>query len=89
MRTEEQEKCRKFVQRLFPDVTLSNNDNWMTEAESAVKKFISDLEKREEEKEEVEESTTATAGSVDVARLQAQVAQYRNIIEDTVSSYFI
>ncbi|KAK4885227.1 hypothetical protein RN001_001498 [Aquatica leii] len=75
VRTEEQELHRAFIQRLFPDITISNDlpsDQWKNSVEKTIKKYISEVENLKLQGNEAE-----------VSKLQAQVKHYKTIIDDT------
>lgn len=81
VRAEEQELHKKFIQRLFPEVQklegLPQND-WYVEVEKLVQNHVKALAKQQET-----ESSPA-----DVEKLQAQLIDYKNIIDDTVKKFF-
>lgn len=73
MKLEEQEQYRKFIQRLFPKVTISSEtsqEKWLEDVEYAIEQHIIALQ----------ESKTG-----DVSKLQAELKYYKTIIDDTVS----
>ncbi|KAF5303624.1 hypothetical protein FQA39_LY09871 [Lamprigera yunnana] len=75
IKTEEQELHRKFIQRLFPDISISNDlpsEQWSNSVEQTIKKYVSDLENLKSQDTQAE-----------VSKLQAQVKHYKNIIDDT------
>lgn len=79
-RFEEQEIGRKFIQRLFPEVQklgeLSQNQ-WFDEVEKLIKNHL-------QKQHQPQQGITNTEERPDVAKLQAQIVTYKNIIDDTV-----
>lgn len=79
-RLEEQQIARNFLQRLFPEVEklgqLSQNQ-WLVEVEKLVQNHISGLKQQ----------TKTVKTHPDIAKLQAQIVTYKNIIDDTVSVF--
>ncbi|KAF5308177.1 hypothetical protein FQR65_LT06357 [Abscondita terminalis] len=75
VRIEEQEQHRKFIQRIFPDITISNDlpsDQWNDSVEKTIKKYVSDVENLKLQDNQAE-----------LSKLQAQVKHYKTIIDDT------
>lgn len=75
---EEQQVNRRFIQRLFPEVQalgdISQNQ-WLVEVEKLIQNHL-------KKKENV--PAAKTEANADVAKLQAQIASYKTIIDDTV-----
>uniref|UniRef100_A0A1Y1JSB6 Ribosome receptor lysine/proline rich domain-containing protein n=1 Tax=Photinus pyralis TaxID=7054 RepID=A0A1Y1JSB6_PHOPY len=75
VRTEEQDLHRKFMERLFPDLSFANDltcDKWNESAEKTIKQYISDLENSKTQDNQGE-----------ITKLQAQIKHYKTIIDDT------
>lgn len=75
VRTEEQELHRKFIERLFPDISIANDlssDKWNESVEKTIKQYISDLE-----------NSKLQDNQAEVTKLQAQIKHYKTIIDDT------
>ncbi|KAK5647613.1 hypothetical protein RI129_002505 [Pyrocoelia pectoralis] len=75
VRIEEQELHRKFIERLFPDISIANDlssDKWNESVEKTIKQYISDLE-----------NSKLQDNQAEVTKLQAQIKHYKTIIDDT------
>ncbi|GLV33417.1 aluminum tubes [Carabus blaptoides fortunei] len=85
VKVDEQEKSRKFVQRLFPDIQLASDSSWMSAAENAIKLHMDTLHARASVPPLVAPAAPAVPriDSGEVAKLQGQIKTYRAIMEDT------
>lgn len=80
-REDEQLNNRNFVQRLFPELkeklsSISQN-RWQAEFEKIIQSHVKDIQKQSNVK--------SNDFQGDIAKLQAQILNYKQIIDDTVS----
>ena len=82
MLKQEQDSLKKLLQRIFPDikVTEKSHDRWMSTFEEKVTIAISELRKdiSDESRQELEKQNKS---------LQGLVSHYKEIIDDTVSIF--
>lgn len=82
---DEQVNNRNFIQRLFPELMeqLSNvsQEQWQVEFEKIIQGHIDGLQQKQQQVKSNEQSG-------EVAKLQAQILNYKTIIDDTVNILF-
>nr|CAH7768422.1 unnamed protein product [Callosobruchus chinensis] len=80
----EREAQKQFIERLFPDISFApkkvTDDDWQAEFNRAISSYVERLKKG---KESTNGSPSSPQKSQDVAKLQAQLLHYKNIIDDT------
>ncbi|VEN59319.1 unnamed protein product [Callosobruchus maculatus] len=80
----EREAQKQFIERLFPDISHTlkkvTYDDWQTECNRLISSYVERLKKG---KESTNGRASSPQKSQDVAKLQAQLLHYKNIIDDT------
>lgn len=80
-RLEERDSNKKFIERLFPEIRITNGssyDQWVVDMGKAIENYVQDLEKSK-----LDESKSESD------KLQAQVHHYKSVIDKTVCRHAI